>query len=199
MNKHGHTLSGPQKTQLLLRTLIPVTPIPLRTDDREMADRMDDLRVRCIKELLAALGLDHALDDERTVGDYWPGTENDFKESRLYKRASVFNDFDRAMPLFRDAVQKHKTWTRQTVTQVIDSVLGAMGLKIKGSATKSQVNKVRTRNYNYRLEEENVADMLELGEHFVTCSDSPFLQYPFEGMSLETNPVSSIAIIRLPL
>ena len=160
VKKHGHTLSGPQKTLLLLRVLRPALTnvMALKYGELEMTERIDELKVKCIRELINGLGLRHALDDETSCGDYW--TEP-FTESRLYKMCSVFHDFTRAMPLFRDDHKPPKEWTRQTVTHVVDSVLNAIGLKIKGNAHRKRFGTTFTRDYVYKLDEDHVADMRE--------------------------------------
>lgn len=160
VEKHGPTLAGPHKTHLLLRVL--TCPAYGKTafveDDPSLTDKTDELRVRCIREVVAALGLDHALDVERRCGDYWM---EPFDQSRLYKMASVFHSFERTIPLFRTDPRRPKAWTRPIVTHVLDSVFGAIGLKIKAQIVRRQEGTSRIREYTYKLDDEHVADMRE--------------------------------------
>lgn len=153
-------MASPRKTQLLLRLIMSRRSLLFQCtdDDLGMTDKTDELRVRCIQEVLTALGFQHALDVDTTCGDYW--TEP-FTESHLYKTASVFYDFVRAMPLFRESPKLPKAWTRKEATQVIDSVLGAVGLKLKGSSVQKQENGTRSRTYEYKLDEQRVEEMRE--------------------------------------
>lgn len=194
VTKHGHTLSGPQKTMLLLRVLAPSWSARVRTGELEMSDKVDELRVRCVHEVLAALGLRHALDVETSCGDYW---SEPFEESRLFKTASVFRDFSRAMPLFRDDPQPPKKgWTRQNATHVVDTVLASIGLKIKGSVVNKRDGDTRTRMYTYKLDEAYVADMREfLALKLRTISSAtgfgapPKLEPPSLDVSIREQPI----------
>lgn len=164
IDRHGSAPSDNKKVILMLRLIYPDFNKTFLTDeDIRVSDRVDALRVKCVEELLAALGLAHPFDTS-TIADYWP--DDDAAPSLdppvQFRNVTAFRDYAVTMSLFRGERTNLKIWDRKMVTHTIDTVLKSVGLNIKGHLTRHRKDGKFERSHAYQLDPDDVDDMLHL-------------------------------------
>lgn len=166
VKKHGHSLDANKHTLLLMRLLYPeLTKRHFSEDELDEMERIDDLKVACVREVLGALGVHGPFDAETSCGDYYA---DDFTNSALYRSVSALHDFTRVIGMFRDHVECVPVqWARQNVTETLNTVLGSVGLQLHNGQRQHRVRNQdgtssRVLSYSYRIERGGVEEMREL-------------------------------------
>jgi hypothetical protein len=166
VTKHGVHIASSKKVTLLMRIIFPEFDKRFMTDDGvRMADKVDTLKVQCVTELIAALGMRHPFDTNTVIGDYWNDEEDptQFEQSSLFRDVTAFREYEKTMTLFRGEKTHAKPWKRELVTHTMNTVLRCVGLEIEKTNSQNRGDDGnRRRRYSYRANITCVSEMLEL-------------------------------------
>jgi hypothetical protein len=151
VDAHGTNARCP-KTALLIRTLFPALHI---NPDVSTIDREGIMKAPLVAEVLEAMGFKSPFDTEHEVSHImgvW--------ETRL-KHTHTFQNYKEHVRLFN---QRGITgeFDHNKLSKAVNMILGAVGLKLEATVSRSQKAGLRDRKYTYKLDGDSVSEMIEL-------------------------------------
>ena len=150
VDEHG-TNPGSAKVHLCMRLLFPHMRV---IDCGSVRHSTTLLQVALISQVLAAMGWAHPFDVDKSV------LADEAKAALL--QTDMFKNYANNIRLFDPRAKPTKTWNNKAIVDSISLVLGACGMGVESTASRTQLDGQRVRTYQYNIAKDSAEMMASL-------------------------------------